>query len=457
MADVDVRGGKSISYRRELLWRPIGLPLIPLCVLGAGASTFGRLAATAAVGVPALVAAALLAFGRLPFRRTYLWIGSLAVLLLISFLFPQLRMPATPPSERHHIVELLGALDGLSPAQLNRLSDLTGLVAGLALLAGCVASAPRPRHVARVIAVTGTVAGAFVLVRGGYVGGRLEGLGCNANYLGILLALPIVAAVGLLRSTRRLAWLVPAAVCFVALVDTQSRGAFWTTAAGVGAVVVQGRSRRGRVLLAAAGAAAAGAAVIAGKLPSIEKIAVGLGAGDRSVTGLGIDNGARVRVAELAVRVMIDHPLRGIGYWMFPTYAERSPDFGLYLTTHNEYLRLGAEAGVPALVVFVVLLQGGMWRRRAAADDPIDEPVADLIVVRSVVVAYGVALLFANPLASLAVSAPFWMALGSIWARCHSSNWISAQMRPLWSRPSSCWRSSSPTAAGRKKPRDLAV
>jgi O-antigen ligase len=172
-------------------------------------------------------------------------------------------------------------------------------------------------------------------------------------------------------------------------------------------VLVQGRSRRFRALLFSAGAALGVAVVTAGRLPALGGFLAGLGAGDRKATEMSANNHVRGHVAEIAVRVIAEHPLRGIGYWMFPAYAERSPDFGEYLTTHNDYLRLGAEAGVPALAVLLLLLWLGARHRRTA----------DLAVLRAVVVGYGAALVFANPLANLVVSAPFWITLGCLLAR----------------------------------------
>jgi O-antigen ligase len=393
------------------LWRPatVVLLVVPVILLGGGTSTVGRLAVVAVVAAAAALApaaAALVAMGVLPFRQSYLWIVLFASLLLVSFAFPEVRTSVTVPPDRHQIADFLGMLRGLPPAQLIRFSDLVELLAGLALLGITLASSPHPRQVARVIALSGMLAAGYVLVRGGFDNGRLEGLGSNPNYLGFLLALPLVAAVGLIRYARNPRWLVPAAVCFIALFDTHSRGAFLAAAAGVALVFVQGRSWRFLALLMSVVVSAGGAAAAVGMLRSLARHIVNFGAGDRSITDLGLSNGLRARVAAFAVRVVVEHPLRGIGYAIFPSYAQRSPDFGVYLGTHNEYLRLAAEAGVLTLVVFLVLLWMGMARRQAG----------DLAVLRAVVLAYMVILLFANPLARLIVSVPFWVALGCLLA-----------------------------------------
>jgi O-antigen ligase len=392
---------------RDLL-RPatVVLLLVPLSVLGGGTSTAGRLAAVATVATLAPVAAALVVMRILPFRQSYLWIVLFAGLLILSFVYPQVVEPGSPQAVRPRIVGLLGVLRGLTPSQLSRLPELIGLLVGLALTGLCVVASPHPRQVARVIVLSGTAAAGYALVRGGFDNTRLEGLGCNPNYLGFVLALPLVAAVGLMRYARNPRWLLPAGVCAIALSATHSRGAFLAAALGVAVVLVQGRSWLFRALLASVAVAVTGTAAATGMLRSMGRHIENLGAGGRSVTDLSLSNGMRLKVAKFATRVIMGHPLRGIGYAMFPGYAERSPHFGVYLATHDDYLRLAAEAGIPALAAFLVLLWQGTRCRQ----------VGDPALLRALVLAYAVILFFANPLASLVVSAPFWVALGSLLA-----------------------------------------
>ncbi|WP_168220971.1 O-antigen ligase [Actinomadura sp. WMMA1423] len=401
------RGAPAFRFR----WRPATavtlllraglLAAVPLAVLVGGLSTAGRFAAVAAVAVLALAAAALGAARVVRPGTSHLWIGLVSLLLVVSFCAPAVRAPLAAPSERHRIVDLVGPLGALAPGQLLRLTDLVGFLAGLALLAVVVAVPPRPRGITRVIALTGTAAAVYALYRGTYDEGRLEALGCTTNYLGLMLALPLVASIGLLRRTRNVKWLVPAAACFLAIADTQSRGAFAAAACGTAVVLLQGLPRRVQGAMAVVLGAAAAAALIGGG-----HVLDGLGAGDRRPADLSANNLLRLQAAEFALRTAVTHPLRGVGYWMFPTYAHSSPEFGVYVMTHNDYLRLAAEAGVATLAAFAVLLVRGV-RRRATGD---------LAVLRAVVVVYAVGMLFANPLSVLGVSAPFWLALGSLLA-----------------------------------------
>ncbi|GAB2825875.1 hypothetical protein GCM10027176_32840 [Actinoallomurus bryophytorum] len=304
------------------------------------------------------------------------WIAVLAVLLLVSFFFPAER---SDPSS---------------------IPDIIGLFAGLVLLSATTASPPSPGGVARVTAVAGSLASAYVLVVGDHADGRLDGLGLNPNYLGAMLVLPLVAAVGLTRRTRRTGWLVPAAICGAGIVATQSRGAFLASVAGIAVVLLQGRSLTTKalsvVVMAGAGAV----------LPGIFGAAEHFVTGRRPAAQLTNNNDAREHAARFAADVAVAHPLRGIGYGLFPSHAAKSPGLGLYIATHDDYLRLAAESGVMSLVVFLALLWLGVRGRRPD----------DLAVLRAVVIAYAAGLFFANQLANLVVSMPFWLSLGCLLA-----------------------------------------
>ncbi|MFF5262481.1 O-antigen ligase family protein [Actinomadura viridis] len=362
-----------------LLWRreTAVLLIIPIVLLGAGIGA-GSSPALAAVAMVAAVAGVQIAVRALPLRAAHLWIGLLAALLAVSYAAPAL--PLAPLTDRR--------------------PDLVGLLAGLALLAACAAAPPRPDRLVRVIALAGAAGAAWTLVAGDHAGDRLQGLGLNPNYAGGVIALALVAAVGLARHTHRLVWLVPAAVCFAAVAETRSRGAFLAAAGGVVLVLVQGRSARFRVLIAVA------AAVVAITLPGTLDTAEQIATSGRSSDELSFNSTVRRNAAEFAADVAASHPFRGIGYGMFPPYAANSPRLGVYIATHNDYLRLAAEAGMLALLAFLVLVWLGVKDPRSG----------DLAVLRAVALAYCVGLLFANPLANLIASAPFWLALGCLLA-----------------------------------------
>jgi hypothetical protein len=348
------------------------IPLGPVALAATGGATAvlqASLLVTVIVALQALTRSH-------PLRPAHPWIALLAGSLVIGFHFPALGSLPAPTAS----------------------SDLTGMLIGLALLAVAVAVPPHPGAIARAIALTGMCTAGYALAFGEQAGGRLAALGFNPNYLGGLLALSCVAAVGLVYLTRRPGWLVTAAACLIAIAQTQSRGAFLAAAAGVAVVLIQGRPLRPRALVVIAGAALA----LYGGLDRLERLV----AGGRPPAELAHDTAVRSHAAEFAVQVAARQPIRGIGLGRFPSCAAADPRFGIYMATHNDYLRLAAEVGGIALTGFLALLWLGTRRRRAG----------DLAVLRAITVAYAVGLFFANPLANLVASMPFWLSLGCLLA-----------------------------------------
>ncbi|GLY85867.1 O-antigen ligase family protein [Actinoallomurus iriomotensis] len=352
------------------------LLLIPVSLL---AGLFDASTVTlGAIAVVTLVVAVQLVAGTRTPRPAHLWIAVLGLLVLLAYV-----LPAGGP--------------GGSP---DRFSDLICLLAGLGLAAAVAASPPPPGLMARVAAAAGSAAAGWALAAGHREGGRLVGFAQNPNFLGALLALPFVAAAGLALRHRRPAWLVPAGVCVAAMAATQSRGAFVSAGAGLAVVLLQGRRRGIQVAIVAA--AVVLGTVFPAAIDSAEHVAVG----HRTATELSQNSSVREHVAWYAAKVAAEHPLRGIGYGVFPFHAANSSQIGIYIATHNDYLRLAAETGIPALIVFLVLIWFAM---RSPAS-------GEAAIPRAMVAAYAVGMLFANPLANLVVSTPFWLAVGGLLA-----------------------------------------
>lgn len=362
-----------------LVWLRPQLPLLSLlCTVPlVAASGFGGMA------VFAVVIAALAIVGSHAALKDF-WPGIdvslivlLAVVLMVSCVLPQMTWAAD-----------------------RAWNDLVSLLAGLAVPAACLVAAPDPRRVAQLTAGCGTGVAAYLLMRGDQAEGRLIGLGLNPNYAGVLLALATVAAVGMAKVGRSWAWLLPALVCASAVFETRSRGAYLAVLAGLTCLLLAGRPPRQKVLLTLSGLIAALV------LPATLNSQNGL-TGDRSTAELAANSEVRTQAAQLAARVAFENPLRGIGYARFPGFAESTAGFHLRMNTHNDYLRLAAEAGVLALVLFLALVWRSLSRRCSGYE----------AVLRAVVVANGAALVFANTLSNLVVTIPFWISLGCLLTR----------------------------------------
>lgn len=338
----------------------------------------GGQAAALAIAIPVAAVTAQAATGAMPVRARHLPAFILMGLVLLSYAFPAVRL-FTPVS---------------------RLADLTGLLAGLAFLVVATVASPSPYRLAQTICCTGAVMSAILLVSGHYADHRLEGFGMNPNYVGVLGALPFVGAVGLACHRRAPVWLMVAVPCGGVLVATKSRGSMLAAAVGIVVILMTGRSVQSRILVTAA--ALTTALAIPGCLNAVESV----GAGSRSATELSFNNAIREQAAGVAVKVALAHPFRGIGYDMFPPYAAHSPGLGIYMNTHDDFLRLASEAGLPSVAVLIAILwMACRWNGQG-----------DLRVLRAVVVSYTVCLLFANTLSSLELTMPFWAALGCLLA-----------------------------------------
>jgi O-antigen ligase len=355
--------------------------LVPLVALGAALSWDYLIVAVGigALGAGVLVRCLAQEASRLPARLGWSvpCVAVLATLLVLS-VDPDPRMPTVA---------------GLP-------TDLATLLLGLALVAATSIVAPGPGGLARTVVLTGAAIGAYALALGDYASGRLVGLGLNPNYLGAALAVSLAAGVALVRGEGRLRWLIPATVCLVAIVQTHSRGALVAAGAGVAVGLISGRPRRSQMVGAAITLAAC--ALLFSVANPLKDIAFG----SRAELELSANNAIRTQVAQVALDLAVEHPLRGIGYGMFPFAAFADPQLRTFINTHNDYLRLAAESGVVALLLFLALLTAAVTTRGDTR----------LIPLRAVVATGAVTLLFANTLSNLLVSGGFWMCLGCLLA-----------------------------------------
>lgn len=229
--------------------------------------------------------------------------------------------------------------------------------------------------------------------------GRASALGLNPNFLGLMLALGFVTLLGLVVSLRRPAWLPALGLVSLALVRTGSRGALIAAAFGAAIILLAGQSRRRQVLVL-------GTVIAASLVIPMDAARTSLLA-DRSDTELAANSNVRQTAAEVATGYALSHPLTGLGYGNFPPYAMRNARLGIYINTHNDFLRLAAETGLPGLALFLGLFIPLVKNRKSFG--------AEQHVALGVVGVFAISLLFANALSNLQVSAPFWIILGWFW------------------------------------------
>jgi O-antigen ligase len=193
---------------------------------------------------------------------------------------------------------------------------------------------------------------------GGRLTGAAGGIFENPNDLAINIALNLPFCFAfLLRARgpiRKVLWSIPVAAMLAAVLLTYSRsGLLALVLAALVCLWEFGiKGRRFHLLLLAGVALVLMAAFhpehTVARLESIfatEKIQ---GSGDRGSVE------ARKEMLETSLRLMAQHPLVGIGPGNFPIVT------GEWLVAHNTYTEMGAEAGIPALILFLLVLGAGL-------------------------------------------------------------------------------------------------
>jgi O-antigen ligase len=191
----------------------------------------------------------------------------------------------------------------------------------------------------------------------GRLTGAAGGIFENSNDLAINIAvnLPLCFAflLGARGGVRKENWAIPVAGMLGVVLLTYSRSGFLALMmAGIVCLWEFGIKGRKFHLIAVAVAALVlmMAFAPAHYFTRLESIYAGRikGAADR-----GSEEG-RKELFQLSMSLMVQHPLLGVGPGNFPIVT------GRWLVAHNTYSEMGAEVGVPALVLFLLVLGAGI-------------------------------------------------------------------------------------------------
>jgi len=173
----------------------------------------------------------------------------------------------------------------------------------------------------------------------------------NDLALNIVLNLPFCFAFLLLaRGGRKAPWMFAVMAMLVAVLLTYSRSGFLALVlAGLVCLWEFGvKGRRFHLVLAAVLACVLMVAVAPRKLldPPEEHYAGQIkGAIDRGSAD------ARTELLKTSLHIMAQHPLLGIGPGCFPSFTAE------WVVAHNTYTEMGAECGIPALILFILALE----------------------------------------------------------------------------------------------------
>ena len=186
------------------------------------------------------------------------------------------------------------------------------------------------------------------------------GQGGGANYTAWVLACTLPLLVYKMtagRSWERWASLALIPIWLAAIIATGSRGGFLCTAVSLGVTLLMLRKGTPVVVITAA------ALFLVPLVPDqywARINTITLDADEMDTSAL-----ARYQNWSVATQIVRDYPIFGTGLDTFPRVKQRytGPDYvGGNLVTHNTYLQMASELGVPFLVMFFVFNAWLLWR-----------------------------------------------------------------------------------------------
>jgi O-antigen ligase len=210
------------------------------------------------------------------------------------------------------------------------------------------------RRVLYTVVLSMTLIFPYALRQVGRYQGRLGVGRYEPNYLAanLVLIIPIVFAIASSQPTRQKRWLWATAglVLVVSLFMTSSRGGFLGLLV---AGMVFAYRRYG-----VKGALGVLALLILAALPTDlgERAVATLDRNAEAPAGLEASNRAHTALFWGGVRMVADAPIFGVGPQRFADYSRAYSGLDVSYIAHNTYLELGAEAGLPVLLLYVLLV-----------------------------------------------------------------------------------------------------
>jgi putative inorganic carbon (HCO3(-)) transporter len=301
-------------------------------------------------------------------------LGKMAgVLALLALIFSLRQIRASLPREVIYLILLFGQLllaAAMSPVWRGGAVQLTldfgKVILIVVIIYISVIYMERLRRLIFIQATAVAVIAAVAVWKGHLLAGRLEGT-LGANYsdpndlaLAIIISLPFCLALLLLSSgrLRKGAWALAILVMLYTVFLTGSRGGFIslivTAAVFLWEFAIRGRRRYLLALAVLAG-------VILWQFSS--EMLVGRLRGTfnpNEVTAASYDSAAtHQKLFWRSVEITKAHPLFGVGPGNFQELS------GNWHATHNSFTQMSAEGGVPALVLYFLILWRGLKNLRA--------------------------------------------------------------------------------------------
>jgi O-antigen ligase len=232
---------------------------------------------------------------------------------------------------------------------------------------------------------------------GGRLGGTFGGTYANPNDFALDLALIFPFAFAFLLTTSKFLWkafwLVSMGLLVYTVLATLSRGGLLALLVGAVAAIwefaVKGR-RHHWIFLAVIGAALV--VIFAGPAGYAQRVST-IFHPDEDVTG---SSGDRRVLLDRGIRLTEQHPFFGVGPGQFQVVSgQEARDWHV---AHNTYVEMSSEAGIPALILFLLIVSGAFSSLRRGRKLVAEDVSAQVLIgaVRASLLAFAVGAMFAD-------------------------------------------------------------
>jgi putative inorganic carbon (HCO3(-)) transporter len=296
------------------------------------------------------------------------------VLALIAFLLSLGEIRQRFPREVIFLVLLTGQLFATVPMSpvwmggaFNTTLDFAKVLLIVLVTVLAVNTAKRLRRLLLIQAASVAVISAVAVWKGRMIGSRLEGV-LNGNYsnpndlaLAIVISLPLCLALLFLgrNVVWKAAWAFAMVVMAYAVFLTGSRGGFLALAMTIGVCLWEFAIRGRRTYLLVLTGVAVVVLWIASSAILGERL-MGTFNSKEDVESAYGSSQARQELFWRSIEVTLRHPLFGVGPGNFQVMS------GSWHQTHNSYTQMSSEGGLPALILYVMILWCGFKNVKAA-------------------------------------------------------------------------------------------
>jgi O-antigen ligase len=289
------------------------------------------------------------------------------ILALVAFAFSLGKIRQRLPNEVILVILLTAQLFVTVPMSpvwrggaLNTTLDFAKIVVIVPVMVMAVNTATRLRRLLFIQAASVATISAVAVWKGHMSGGRLAGV-LNGNYsnpndlaLAIVISLPLSLALLFLSRNvaSKVAWAVATLVMAYAVFLTGSRGGFLALAVST-AVCLWEFAIRGRRTYLVAIVAFVGVVLCLSSSTMLSNRLKGTFDSENDAASAYGSAEQRQYLFWRSLEVTAEHPLFGVGPGNFPIISD------VWRVTHNSYTQMSSEGGIPALILYVMVLWAG--------------------------------------------------------------------------------------------------